>query len=143
MAAPSKLTPKQEKFAQVYVQTGNASEAYRTAYDVREGTKQEAIWVNACQTLSNAKVAQRVVELQDALQSKHEVTADTIAKELAEDREFAKDVGQAGAAVSATMGKAKLYGLITDKQAVKHDVSDPLQAVLLEVASKGARIGKG
>ena len=28
-----KLTPKQEKFAQVYVETSNASEAYRQAYD--------------------------------------------------------------------------------------------------------------
>ena len=29
----AKLTPKQELFAQTYIKTGNASEAYRTAYD--------------------------------------------------------------------------------------------------------------
>ena len=29
----NQLTPKQEKFAQVYVECGNASEAYRQAYN--------------------------------------------------------------------------------------------------------------
>lgn len=29
-----KLTPKEQKFCEVYIETGNASEAYRQAYDV-------------------------------------------------------------------------------------------------------------
>ena len=39
--ATVKLTPKQEKFCQVFIETGNASEAYRQAYAVSfsEGIK--------------------------------------------------------------------------------------------------------
>ena len=33
------LTPKQEAFACAYVETGNASEAYRRAYDVAPDCK--------------------------------------------------------------------------------------------------------
>lgn len=57
------LTPKQEAFALAYIETGNASEAYRRAYDVRPDTKPESVWVNASKILSDAKVSQRVSEL--------------------------------------------------------------------------------
>ena len=42
------LTPKQEKFAQVYVETGNASEAYRAAY--------------ACERMKSATVNRRAFD---------------------------------------------------------------------------------
>ena len=58
-----KLTPKQEEFARVYVETSNASEAYRQAYDVGEKTKPNVIWVKASETLANGKVSVRVAEL--------------------------------------------------------------------------------
>ena len=38
------MTPKQEKFCQLYVELGNASEAYRQAYDA---SKMHAPTVNA------------------------------------------------------------------------------------------------
>jgi len=41
------LTPKQEKFANLYVELGNASEAYRQAYDVGVDTKDETIWAKS------------------------------------------------------------------------------------------------
>ena len=41
-----KLTAKQEAFARAYVETGNASEAYRRAYNA-ENMKQESIAVRA------------------------------------------------------------------------------------------------
>ena len=59
-----KLTPKQEKFAQVYVQTGNASEAYRQAYDASK-TKPDVVNVNASKMMANTKVLLRVKELQE------------------------------------------------------------------------------
>ena len=64
-AAEFRLTPKQAKFAALYVELGNASEAYRRSYDVSPDTKDEAIHVNASKLLSNAKVALRVDELQE------------------------------------------------------------------------------
>ena len=39
----TKLTPKQSKFAEEYVNTGNASEAYRRAYDVGQDTIDAAV----------------------------------------------------------------------------------------------------
>ena len=54
-----KLTPKQEKFAQVYVETGNASEAYRQSYNA-ERMKPETIWVKASELLSCGNVSVRV-----------------------------------------------------------------------------------
>lgn len=48
------------------------------------------------------------------------VTVGTLTSELDEARAVAKAVQQPNAMVAATMGKAKLLGLITDKQEVKH-----------------------
>ena len=61
-----KLTPKQEKFAQVYVQTGNASEAYRQAYDAGK-MKPESIKVNASKLLLNTNIALTIKSMQDEL----------------------------------------------------------------------------
>ena len=59
----SKLTPKQSKFAEEYVNTGNASEAYRRAYDVAKTTSNEVIAVKASELLSSGNVSVRVQEL--------------------------------------------------------------------------------
>lgn len=56
------LTPKQENFCLAYLETGNASEAYRRAYDA-EGMSPSAINVEACNMLGNPKIALRLEEL--------------------------------------------------------------------------------
>lgn len=120
-----KLTPKQEAFALKYVECGNASEAYRHAYDA-ENTKQEVIWVKASEVLSNGKVAVRVMEIQREAAERTQVTIESITKELDEDRELARENNQAGAAVQAVMSKAKLHGLVVNKTEVtrKRSVED-------------------
>jgi phage terminase small subunit len=55
------LTPKMERFAIEYVATGNASEAYRRAYDA-ENMLPTTIHVQASLLLDNDKVAKRVNE---------------------------------------------------------------------------------
>lgn len=124
------LTPKQEKFAQVYVETGNASEAYRQAYSVKPGTKESSINVNASKLLADAKVSQRVAALQQKHEKRHEITVDKIRDYLIEDRQFARECKTPVAAVSASMGLAKLYGHLTEK--VEHNVTADLAAILLE-----------
>lgn len=109
-----KLTPKQEAFCLAYIETGNASEAYRRSYNA-ENMKPETINVQACKLLADPKIATRVDELKAEHLKRHEVTVDTIRQMLLEDRKFAKDCETPGAAVTATMGLAKLYGLLTDK----------------------------
>jgi phage terminase small subunit len=118
-----KLTPKQEAFAAAFIETSNASEAYRTAYDVGENTKPESIWVNASKLLSDAKVAQRVAELQQEHRERHAVTVDSLTQELEEARLVATAEKQGAAMTSATMGKAKLHGLLVDKNEIKADLN--------------------
>jgi phage terminase small subunit len=77
-----KLTPKQKAFAYAYLETGNASEAYRRCYNVK-GMSPEAIRVEACRLLDNPNVALIVKTEQDALAKRHEITADKVVRELA------------------------------------------------------------
>lgn len=108
------MTPKQEAFCMAYIETGNASEAYRRTYNATN-MKPEVVNVKASELLSKGKVAVRVAELKAEHAERHEVTVDDIRLMLIEDRQFAKDCETPAAAVSATMGLAKLYGHLRDK----------------------------
>jgi len=59
---PKRLTPKQEKFAREYFRTGNASEAYRIAYDC-QNMKPETINRNAIELTQNSMITARIDEL--------------------------------------------------------------------------------
>lgn len=113
------LTPKQEAFALAYVETGNASEAYRRSYNA-EKMKPSVIAVKASELLANGNVAVRVAELQAAHVERHEITVDDILRELEEARALAAggEKPQPAAMVAASMGKAKLLGMLTDKTEV-------------------------
>jgi len=81
--------------------------------------KSEAIHVKASELLSSGKVAVRVAELRAEIKQRHNVTVDSLIRELEEARQAAlgAETPQSSAAVAATMGKAKLAGL--DKQIVE------------------------
>ena len=64
----SNLTPKQEKFAQLYVELGNASEAYRVAYNSK--AKAETINVEASKMLKDPKISLRAKELREKIEEK-------------------------------------------------------------------------
>lgn len=72
-----KLTVKQENFCNFYIETGNASEAYRRAYDCADKSG-SWLWVNACKLLKSANVALRVKELQQQQQKKCDITKEEI-----------------------------------------------------------------
>lgn len=117
------LTLKQEAFCQAYIETGNASEAYRTAY-AADKMKPETINVKASELLANGKITVRVAELRGEIKDRHNVTVDSLIAELEEARQaaLAAETPQSSAAVAATMGKAKLVGL--DKVVVDNISSD-------------------
>jgi len=75
----NKLTPKQNKFAEEYVNTGNASEAYRRAYDVSPDTKLETINVNASKLLSDTNISLRVQELKTKEAEAFQITRKEVA----------------------------------------------------------------
>ena len=118
-AAPAakRLTPKQESFCLSYIETGNASEAYRRAYST---SRMNTATINrkAKELLDNGKITARIDELKAKHAKRHEITVDDLIAELEEARQLAIDTSQSGSAVTATMGKAKLLGL--DKQLVEH-----------------------
>ena len=75
-----KLTPKQNKFAEEYVNTGNASEAYRRAYDVSKTTSNDVIAVKASELLSNGNISVRVKELQKKEAESFQITRKDVAE---------------------------------------------------------------
>jgi len=69
------LTVKQYNFCQQYMLTGNASEAYRLAYNA-ENMKIETIHRKATEVMANGKVAARIQVLQRQAQVNFEITLD-------------------------------------------------------------------
>lgn len=117
------LTVKQEKFCQAYIETGNASEAYRLTYDASK-MKPETIHKRSSELMANGEVSGRINDLQSKHEERHKLTVDDLLRELEEARVAAltAETVQSSAAVGATMGKAKLLGL--DKQIIDHQSSD-------------------
>lgn len=117
------LTQKQENFCLAYIETGNASEAYRSAYNA-ENMKSETIHVKACELLKKGNVAVRLDELRTKAIKRNEITVDDLVKELERARIAALAAGtvQASAAISATMGKAKLLGFGIEKVDLTVDI---------------------
>lgn len=128
-----KLTPKQEKFAQVYVETSNASEAYRQAYNASK-MKPETITRKAFDLMQDGNVTARLKEIREELAKASQIGLKDLLEELEQARQAALgcESPQSSAAVAATMGKAKLLGL--DKQVVEHSNPDgslrPLPTVI-------------
>lgn len=77
-----KLTEKQEKFCNYYLDCeGNASEAYRMAYDASK-MQPETIWSNASRMLANNKVATRIEELRSQRAKEAKVSREKVEKVL-------------------------------------------------------------
>jgi len=94
------MTPKQELFAQAYLETSNASEAYKRAYD----TQANANTINrkASQLLKHPEVIKLLAELKADARQRHKLTggyrlAGKTAGEAMEIIEEAKGAEEAGA----------------------------------------------
>ena len=108
-----KLTPKQEKFCNLYLETGNASEAYRQSYSC-SNMKDATINTKACELLKNGKVTVRVRELQGELKKTSDIRKEDILEELScvafsDIRDYVEFDG--------SKIKFKAFDKLTDKQA--------------------------
>ena len=113
------LTARQEAFCTSLAKGLPASRAYVNAgYDARNNAAE----ANASRLLRNAKVATRLAELQRQAAHKAAVTAKSIAAELDTAFRLAFENKQAAACVAASMGKAKLFGLIVDRAEVEQTI---------------------
>lgn len=124
MAADAPLTPKQEAFALAYVETGNAAEAYRRAYDVKAATQHSTIYSAASRLLADPKICARVAELQDQAAQLALFTVKNAFEEYEIARQLALEEKNPSAAVAAVTGKVKLFGLEQQKTKVEHGGPD-------------------
>lgn len=137
------LNVRQEAFCRGLIEGLPASRAYSQAgYDARNNAAE----VNASRLLRNAKVTKRLIELQRDAAHKAAVTAETVAAELDAAYKLAFENGQAAACVAASMGKAKLFGLIVDRQelraeVVRKPVADPNAPIEMSLADWSQKYG--
>lgn len=111
---------RHESMAQALAKGKTADEAYALAgYKPDRG--------NASRLTANDSVRVRVAELQSKTVKKVEITVDSLAQELEEARAIALKEKQSSAAVSATMGKAKLFGLGVENR----KISGTLQVITI------------
>lgn len=112
------LTGKQEKFAQAFVETGDASEAFRRAYDA-SNMNANSVNRKAHEAKNHVKISARIDQLRSKVAKRHDITVDTLLDKLNKVYTVAlsAETPQSSAAVQAVMGQAKLLGL--DKQLIE------------------------
>lgn len=111
---------RHERFAQELAKGKTADEAY-------ENAGYQANRHNASRLKTNEHILSRIVEIQERGAEKAAVTVETIANQLDEDRTLARECRQTSAAVSASVAKAKLFGLMPDKHEVTGKDGGPIQ----------------
>ena len=110
--------PRHERFAAELAQGRSATDAYKAAGYAVEGA---AAWASASRLLRDAKVAARVLELQNVAAERTGFNVEKIAGNLARIAEKAETNGDsAGLSVAraSNMDIAKLLGLVVDKSEV-------------------------
>lgn len=113
-----KLTPRQEAFAMAYVETGNASEAYRRAYPRSRKWKPEAVKVRASELLKRGNVSVTVEALRAEARERHAITVDRLTQDAMTAYEVAKAANNPSAMVRALEFLAKLHGLFVDRHEI-------------------------
>jgi len=124
----NELKPKQERFAQLYVELGSAAEAYRRAYN--STAKPESVHVEASRTLNDPKVSLRVQQIRDELSELALWGRLDSIKVLAEIARAEDGEAKPGERVSAVKELNSMFGW--KRQEVKHSgqVEQPLVVVM-------------
>ena len=120
------LTQKQEVFCLAYIETGNASEAYRRAY-AAEKMKPESINRKAKELMDSGKIAARIAELRAPAVAKAGITLEQHLADLQRLRDLAEADGKYSAAVSAELARGKASGLHVER--VQHEGGIQIQVV--------------
>lgn len=122
------LTQKQENFCLAYIETGNASEAYRRAYDSNK-MSENAISVEACKMMDAPKIAQRIAELRAPVIARAQITLEQHLSDLKRLRDLAEASEKFGPAVQAEMARGKASGLYVDKTELTGKDGKPIEVV--------------
>lgn len=111
------LTVKQEAFCIAYIETGNASEAYRIAYDA-ENCKPESVNRLAKALMDNVKITSRIEEIRKPIRERAEITLESHLERLKHLSNMAETAEQYSAAIKAEESRGKASGLYIDKKEV-------------------------
>lgn len=109
--APLK-NPRHEAFIRHLLEGKDACDAYEFAGFKRDDG-------NAARLKANPKVAARLAELQAEIAAETTVTVQGLLNELEEARKKATDLKQLNAAIAAINAKAKLSGLMVERQKIE------------------------
>lgn len=109
-----KLTQKQEAFCLAYIETGNASEAYRRAYQPKKMTD-KSVNEKASQMLAAVKIQSRLEDLRAPVREKAMLTLESHLSRLDELSRAAELAEQYSAAIAAETNRGKAAGLYTDR----------------------------
>jgi phage terminase small subunit len=114
----NKLSPKQEKFVQEYIKSGNATQSY---LDAGYGTKSPE--VGASQLLRNIKVKERLEELKKVSTNKFIIDKEFLTEKYLEIHNLALD-GNINVSKGALDSLARMYGV---NEPEKLDVNNNFQ----------------
>lgn len=128
------LTPKQEAFCIAYIETGNASEAYRRAYACGK-SKPETINRTAKELVDNPKIAARLQELRAPAVEAAQITLKQHLLDLQRLRDLAEASEKYGPAVTAEMARGKASGLYVDK--IDLNITDELAERMARAKQRG------
>ena len=117
--------PRHEKFARL-VWAASAKDyrralaylaaGYRAKLDLSDPSKSYPADQAASRLAKNVKVKARIQEIATMAAKRHEISEDSLLEELEQARLAALENQQASAAVAATMGKAKLCGMLVERK---------------------------
>ena len=108
------LTPKQEGFCLSYIETGNATEAYRRNYSAKS-MAEPTINRKAKGLIDNGKIRARLEELRKPVREAAQVTLKSHLDDLKRLRDLAEADAKYSAAVTAEMARGKVSGLYVDR----------------------------
>ena len=132
------LTPKQTKFIEVYIETGNASEAYRQAYNVKS-MNENTINRNAHSLLYNNKIATRLDEIKAKNAERTQVTLEYLTNRLIKAADMAEEQGKAGELGQNVQRVATLTGFWKENQQLTVESNSPESWAQEYLAKRTAR----
>lgn len=111
---PALHSIRMERFARYLIETGIQSEAYlKAGY---KASSRRSLDSAASRLSRSVKVKARIRELTHNMVARNRVTVDSVVDELDEARGLALRLDQPSAAITASMSKARLAGLIVDRK---------------------------
>lgn len=129
------LTQKQEAFCLAYIETGNATEAYRRVYNC-EKMASTTINRNAKTLIDDSKITARLDELRAPVRERAQITLEQHLNDLKRLRDRAEESEKYAAAVSAEVSRGKASGLYVEK--IDHGLqkNNPINDLIAALSGK-------